>query len=546
MQPLDSPVVPPLSAAPPAASSLLGHASAPVPASDSAPILYLSPWLSRCPEPELRALGRMALSCSVARHGSGSGQIYLSVLPAPADFDLEAACSAEAARAGAVEDADAQQVNVPVVVALSPAFRTTRGAATLTCALTVGDAPLPVVSVDVPIAVQGTHWAIISDAIVLEAGRADAMNSTLFGPARPTAVAAAMAAAGCGAVPTYADGPFAACALKAAQVVWGNTTAPDVGTAAVGKQQQPMEVVATRATLLILRAPVNGSFSPSSVITVGGEPASVSAVSPDGRWLSFFTPNASVMCGPTGAAVGRCGPAALVVTTPPDDEPLGDRGSTIACPPMCPGDFARASAAAGAGGGRGGRIVPAYNGTASFSLAMESSLAAGVVEWLSPAAPFSLAPGIAYEPACQARGFTDPASGACTNSSDPASTDCALGSRDSCETCPAAALCPGGDVLWARPGYWSDLTPCDGPEPSSRCVKYDPDSSTIVCGPAYRQDSYRCDACGECLEGEGTRSQRKHSFPPARMQPRSIIPTVRAGAANAPTTPRALLRMRSW
>jgi hypothetical protein len=89
--------------------------------------------------------------------------------------------------------------------------------------------------------------------------------------------------------------------------------------------------------------------------------------------------------------------------------------------------------------------------------------------------------------------FTDPASGACINASDPSSLSCALGS---CQLCPRGALCPGGARAWSRPGWFlpaeSVFTPLECSPPgaaSERCVGWDVARGVTLCGPTYRYAS---------------------------------------------------------
>ena len=146
-----------------------------------------------------------------------------------------------------------------------------------------------------------------------------------------------------------------------------------------------------------------------------------------------------------------CSNVALAVSTPADADPLGSRGAILACPPFCAGDLERMRASSA-----DALVVPfpTDSGEASFSPTIQSSVAsARVVRFDS--ATYLLSPGVRYVPSCAAAGFTDSASGACSNFSDPASLHCALGSGDACSPCPSDALCPGGASKWPRPGYYS-------------------------------------------------------------------------------------------
>ena len=104
--------------------------------------------------------------------------------------------------------------------------------------------------------------------------------------------------------------------------------------------------------------------------------------------------------------------------------------------------------------------------------------------------------GLTFITACLGP-YTDPASGACSNASNPASLRCALGSGDNCGPCPTGALCPGGRVQWPRPGFQltasGTVAPCDFPP--SRCASFDPGNVRLVCGPGYKQGTQGCSGC---------------------------------------------------
>lgn len=102
-----------------------------------------------------------------------------------------------------------------------------------------------------------------------------------------------------------------------------------------------------------------------------------------------------------------------------------------------------------------------------------------------------------YTAACSAAGFTDPTTGACTNSSDPAFPRCAFGAGDDCKPCPRwpttgspAAVCPGGYRAWPVSGAY---TPSEGsglilrcaPPATERCLGWSAAASDTVCGAGY-------------------------------------------------------------
>lgn len=95
--------------------------------------------------------------------------------------------------------------------------------------------------------------------------------------------------------------------------------------------------------------------------------------------------------------------------------------------------------------------------------------------------------GLYYTARCEY--YTDPATGACTNTSHPLFAGCAFGSGDSCQPCPANAICPGGRRAYPLPGAWSpaitsaDVITCA--PPAGRCLGWNETSQSIQCGPLY-------------------------------------------------------------
>ena len=75
-----------------------------------------------------------------------------------------------------------------------------------------------------------------------------------------------------------------------------------------------------------------------------------------------------------------------------------------------------------------------------------------------------------------------------------------FGRGSNCKPCPKGGFCPGGDRVWALPGYWNPgedsgiVIPC---EPAERCLgTVDSNGLGSGCAPEYTGD-----LCGECVDG---------------------------------------------
>lgn len=143
-----------------------------------------------------------------------------------------------------------------------------------------------------------------------------------------------------------------------------------------------------------------------------------------------------------------------------------------------------------------------------FAPAVQATAAAGNVSAAVLALSFmppSL--GVFYSSSCTDAGYTDPATGACTNASDPASFTCAYGAGKACSQCPENSLCPGGSRIWPRAGFFafSEMDAyvqlcSEAGDAAARCVGWDPIAGATICGAGYRQGSFLCDACAESCE----------------------------------------------
>jgi hypothetical protein len=229
-------------------------------------------------------------------------------------------------------------------------------------------------------------------------------------------------------------------------------------------------------------------FVPGSRVLVGGRDAIVHWVAADGSALHVTTPTYTELCGPGTVAGGGsssaggggevasadCGLQAVVVVPPqPLPAPLGRRSPAVSCPPFCPG--------------LGGSTPPVATGNSTdVSLVLSGGVAA-------------VSGGIFYVAKCVGD-FTDPATGACADASNPASRHCAFGAGDSCSQCPPGALCPGGYRVRPLPGFWASseastaVVYCAAPS-ASRCLGWDADLQASRCGRGYRAGSYACSVC---------------------------------------------------
>ena len=217
-------------------------------------------------------------------------------------------------------------------------------------------------------------------------------------------------------------------------------------------------------------------------VTIGGAQGTVLWHSTSGKVLHVASPPWDAVC-PRGAT--ECGYKTLAVI--PGAVSSGMPLVATACPPFCPRQ---------------------YPGTVPFRTDAGDLLPAtprglGQAPDPVPSARDATAVGIFYTAACSAESgsqFTDPATGACTNASDPRAANCAFGSGDSCRRCPRGALCPGGARVWPQRGFYAiaesvgTVVACAAPA-MERCTGWDASIMLSGCGAAYRTGSIACSAC---------------------------------------------------
>ena len=297
---------------------------------------------------------------------------------------------------------------------------------------------------------------------------------------------------------------------------------PDAASAALAAVSQPptpgawLSLTLSGATHLILVGPASHPYSATpafdadaTTVSLGGKPATVNWVlnQPGGpSLLSVVTPPLSAVCSAAALDSGSCGLQPLVLNVSsstaldasllaelaqtPDRDALGGIETLLAalpplvatstltqaitCPPAC-------------------GVSAAVLAAAMAALPLSASAPALLTNPLSNAG----GGGITYITVCTG-GYTDPASGACINASNPLSYGCALGTGDRCRSCPAGSLCPGGNAQWPRPGHAlsgsGSVVPC-APPALQRCAGYDPGNGQVLCGPGYKQGTQGCSGC---------------------------------------------------
>lgn len=272
-----------------------------------------------------------------------------------------------------------------------------------------------------------------------------------------------------------------AAVLRAMQDAWGEV---DVS----GGTGVPLSVVVFSATPLVLRSS-RRSFSPLASVRIGGVVCDSLAVSADGQWLVAVTPSPAALC---GSSTADCSYAALTITNPSTP---AERGASLSCPPFCSGTLAPWSGvvplAVPSSGPQGVDIVSA---AAAQPGTLPAALDAGDYGALGGAGSLVYSPGIYFATACSDSGiYTDPGSGACTNLSSPYFSLCAFGGGDSCQPCPAGAMCPGGYRCWSLAGYFAPLesspvtVPCGMPGALEKCIGWSAALSQTRCGQGYLQ-----------------------------------------------------------
>jgi hypothetical protein len=216
-------------------------------------------------------------------------------------------------------------------------------------------------------------------------------------------------------------------------------------------------------------------------------------VSMDGWALQFQFPPREVLC-PWLPAQEDCGYIPIQIITHADQEAAG---VTVSCPPFCPRDSAIRYIPFPVNTTDGIAFLPAAPSYMSTYMRMHgsgrSALHARVQE-----TPGRV--GFYMTQGCTAAGYTDPSTGACTNTSDARCAMCAFGARGACVPCPTGALCPGGFRAWPLSGFYTAaessgvVVQCPPPA-TARCVGWNASLTAVQCGPGYADGSYACSPC---------------------------------------------------
>ena len=429
--------------------------------SDSLPPLSVTVTLDTCDAPSV------LLSCAAIAAENSSQELGLALAPA-SNIRVMPSCQGSTSV-------------LPNVVTVGGDFGTGGGWASLSCEAFSPDSGRSIAAGTLSLAIIPTVWPVFDHAIVVsrEGLLRSVADGSIFNASEYFSRASCAEIANCSA----ASAMTIAQQIFSAQFEHGSR----VETSAL---VQPFSVTLLGSTILVLHTN-RASFDDSTTVALGNASCSEVAHSPDGRWLSFRTPAATVIC-PALTSSRDCGYTTLVITNRANESASSYAG-TLSCPPFCPGIT-------------GTMLVPLAmlsENDLSVRFAVASPAQAGGLATLTTVSS-ETSLGIYYALACSKSGlYTDPATGACTNVSNPAAALCAFGSGDSCQICPEGCTCPGGARCWTRAGFYSPsenspaVSSCLPPLASVRCAGWSAGSAETQCGPGYLQGSYLCAACAD-------------------------------------------------
>lgn len=388
----------------------LGSDSLPLQVSDAFPLHSLALELGSCPSSTVAA-GVILLSCSATGLNS---TLYADVVQSG---PVLSPCS----------PSSNDPVTLPQTVSLGLyAMGGIPGQGLLTCEVSLGGASLARASV--PVASSPALWPVWSDAIVVSA--VGLMHSIVLG--ETVNVTSALVAAKYPDSGVSADVLASALAspravLDVARAVWGAHPLPpsslDFSLTLVGQ------------TFVVLRS-LRRAFVAKTAATVGLVSATVLNTSGDGEWILLRMPSGADICDGVPANED-CGYFPLSLFNPTEGPSPAAYYPPITCPPFCPGALAAGVAPF--------VVSDPATGLHAVPATLPTGAALGIARPVPLDLPLLSSLGVYYARNCSAAGlWTDPATGACSNASDPRSFACAYGSGDACADCPAIALCPGG------------------------------------------------------------------------------------------------------
>ena len=270
----------------------------------------------------------------------------------------------------------------------------------------------------------------------------------------------------------------------------------------------PLSVALSASAHLLLLLPPAAPLidAPSLVVALNGVPCVINWVANGGSVVSVRTPPLSQLC---GATTTDCGTAVLVLRRGAGD-PLDDvlsalRAAGVSAAPRRRAQASRANATL--------FIPAAYPPLPLPAPPAAPHLAALALPDLLAFARAATPAGAGFFPA---EACTDPAFAAAEDCAlvgglppppPPPGTVCAYGAGAACAPCPTdRALCPGGNTLLPKPGFWAplpnsppgDLVQCPPPA-AARCPGWAP--GALGARPAACAAGYAGASCAACAPG---------------------------------------------
>jgi hypothetical protein len=354
---------------------------------------------------------------------------------------------------------------------------------------------------DMKLAVVGTRWADFSDLLTVEhrptSAEGDVIKSTAYGNVHVLELQRQLCCpytdqvcdvAACTISNSSADPAIVEAASSIFRTRTRTTDPSSVLSLVVTEQAQITLVSST------VGSGIPGPYAEDTRVYIGNALCSILWVSQDGYLLTISAPASKFVCGNASAAVtADCGYKTLRVEVPSVVGPsIGDTqtmfGTTVECPPVCPGVPIPGVTTAPVA--KNDRVLLSYVKVQDDNsvIPLASTVSAGAM-------------GLYYTTSCAASGFDDLGIEICSNVSNPDYPKCSFGAGGSCKLCPEGAICPGGYRAWPLPGYFTVLESAGSmmkcPEPDTRCVGWDAASGVVKCGTGYRTGGYLCMTCSD-------------------------------------------------